>query len=317
MKVRAYLQLTKACNLQCKMCDFWKNTYEHLNIDHFKKIIEVLSDEKSLKWIIFWGGEPFLNKDIYELIVFSKKKWLNVEIITNWTLINREKLKEVICDLDEIIFSIDSWIPNVHEQIRWKTNIFQTIISNLEYVVSLRDNINLNLDINIDVTLQKLNYNNFESIFDLAKKYNIKINFDPVQILWYWNSIEWNELLLTEEQAFKFWEKFINYKNNNPMSFIQSVESVKRIIRYFKWYKIENYCKSLNSDILIDPYWNVLKCWWNSQELYNILERWFVDNNRLSMDERCYSCWFTHVREDDYNMWYSISNDRFSIYDTR
>lgn len=317
MKTRAYLQLTKSCNLQCKMCDFWKFNKEKLDIAHFKNIIDILSSDNYIRGIIFWWWEPFLNQDIYELISYSKSKWLNVEIITNGTVINKNKIKEVIMDLDEIIFSIDSWISHVHELIRWKKWIYNSVISNLEYLVSLRDTVNYNLHVNIDVTLQKDNYNNFDSVFDLAKKYNLKINFDPVQILWYGNSMEWNALLLNEEEAFSFWEKFFKAKQETPVYFIQSVESVKRIIRYFKWYKIENYCKSLNSDILIDPFWNVLKCWWNSEVLYNIIEKWSIDTARLSMDSRCYSCWFTHVREDDYNMWYSVTNDRFSIYDTR
>lgn len=317
MKTRAYLQLTKSCNLKCKMCDFWKFEKENLDIMHFKKIIDILCLGWNIRGIIFWWWEPFLNKYIYELITYSKSLWLNVEIITNGTLINKEKIKEVINCIDEIMFSIDSWVSYVHESIRWKNWIYTKIISNLDYIANLRDNINYNLKVNIDVTLQKDNYNNFDSIFELAKRYSAKINFDPVQILWYWNSIEWNSLLLKEDEAFKFWEKFLKAKELNPAYFIQSIESVKRIIRYFKWYKIEDYCKSLNSDILIDPYWNVLKCWGKSEILYNIIEKWIVDNARLSMDERCYSCWFSHVREDDYNMWYSVTNDRFSIYDTR
>jgi hypothetical protein len=143
------------------------------------------------------------------------------------------------------------------------------------------------------------------------------VNFDPVQILWYWNSMEWNSLLLNEEEAFRFWEKFFKAKLQNPVYFIQSVDSVKRIIRYFKGYKSEGYCKSLNGDMLIDPYGNVMKCWGNSEKLYNLIERGSVDHGRLSMDLRCYSCWFTHVREDDYNQGYSVTNDNFSAYDTR
>ncbi|MDD5769642.1 MAG: radical SAM protein [Candidatus Gracilibacteria bacterium] len=315
MKTRAYLQLTKACNLKCKMCDFWKFGRENLDIEHFKKIIDILSLDGNIRGIIFWGGEPFLNQYIYDLIKYSKSKGFNVEIITNGTIINKEKINEIIEDLDEIMFSIDSGISYVHELIRGRNGVYNTIISNLEYMVSLRNTINLNLQINIDVTLQKDNFNNFESIFELVKKYNLKINFDPVQILGYGNSIEGKDLLLTEEQAFNFGEKFLKLKQENPISFIQSVDSVKRIIRYFKGYKIENYCKSLNSDILIDPFGNVLRCWGDSKQLYNLLEKGFIDNTRLSMDKRCYSCGFTHVREDDYNMGYSITNDRFSIYD--
>jgi MoaA/NifB/PqqE/SkfB family radical SAM enzyme len=54
MKIRAYLQLTKACNLQCKMCDFWKNQKENLSKDHFIHLIDMFVAH-GIKGITFWG----------------------------------------------------------------------------------------------------------------------------------------------------------------------------------------------------------------------------------------------------------------------
>ena len=313
MKIRAYLQLTKACNLQCKMCDFWKNKKEVFPKNHFFDLIDILVRDW-IKWITFWWWEPFLNTDIYELIKYSKEKGLNTEIITNWVLINKEKFAEVIKYLDNIIFSIDSWISYVHETIRWKKWVYGKIIENLEHTVNLRNTIHPRLNINIDVTLQKDNFNNFETILLVVQKYNLKINFDPVQVIGYWNEKDWKKLLLSDEQVDKLEKKLLDLKKNNPVYVIQSLDSIKRIIKYFRWYKIENFCRSLNMDLLIDAYWDVLKCWWNWEKMYNIFETWKVINEKLKMEQRCYSCWFTHVREDDYFDWYSVTNDLFADY---
>ena len=71
----------------------------------------------------------------------------------------------------------------MHEKIRVKNNIFTIILSNLEYIVNLRYKVHNDLKIYIDVTLQKDNFNNFETILDIVRKYDLQINFDPVQVI--------------------------------------------------------------------------------------------------------------------------------------
>lgn len=309
-KIRAYLQLTKSCNLHCKMCDFRKNKKEKFKGSHFFELIDIFIKD-DIKWITFWGWEPFLNKDIYDLIRYSKENWLNTEIITNWTIIDKNKLKESIEYLDEIIFSIDSWIAKIHETIRWSKSIFDKIISNLEYVSQLKEKLKNDLVITIDTTILRDNFDSFDTILDIAKKYNTKINFDPVQILWYWNEKDKWWMLLSEEEAFTFEKKLLNFWKQNSVYIIQTEDSIKRIIKYFKGYKIDNYCMSLNKDILVDPYWNVLKCWWSGEILYNIFDNKWIKKEKLKMTQVCYWCWFTHVRDEDYFSWYSVTNDVF------
>lgn len=310
MKIRAYLQLTKACNLKCKMCDFWKNNKEIFPKNHFFDLIDIFI-KNNIKWITFWWWEPFLNNQIYNLLKYSKENLLNTEIITNWLLIDKNKIKNYINYLDEILISIDSWISYVHENIRWKKWIFNKIIGNIEYLVYLRDNFNNKLQIIIDLTLQKDNYNNFDSILFLLTKYDLKLNFDPVQVNWYWNSCDKN-LLLNEDEILKLEKKLINFKKENWTYVVQSLDSIKRIIKYFKWYKIDNFCNSLNNDLLVDSYWNVIKCWWNNEILYNIFEENWIKNNKLKMEQNCFGCWFSHVRDEDYFSGYSITNDLFN-----
>ncbi len=310
MKIRAYLQLTKACNLQCKMCDFWKNKNEDLSKNHFIRLIDTFVAH-GMKGITFWGWEPFLCPDIYDLVRHSKEVGLKTEIITNGVLMNQEKMTEIIPYLDEIIFSIDSGTPFIHNTIRGGfPYVFEKATSNLELVARLRDEIHPNLYIAIDTTIQKWNWKTFDSVLGLAKKYNTKINFDPVQLLGYGNDKK-DELLITEDEAWELEWRLLGFKKENPAYVIQSKESIKRIIRYFKGYKIENYCSSLNNDLLVDPFGNVLQCWGNGKALYNILEAGSIRDDKLRMDQSCYSCGFTHVRDDDYFSGYSVTNDVF------
>jgi sulfatase maturation enzyme AslB (radical SAM superfamily) len=93
-------------------------------------------------------------------------------------------MSQVISYLDEIIFSIDSGIPFIHNAIRGDFSYtFDKATKNLEFIAKLRDEVHPNLYIAVDTTLQKSNWKTFDSILDIAKKYNTKINFDPVQLL--------------------------------------------------------------------------------------------------------------------------------------
>lgn len=292
------------------MCDFWKNEKEVFKGNHFFGLIDILVKDW-VKWITFWWWEPFLYDNIYELIKYSKEKGLNTEVITNGTILDKVKMKDSIKYLDEILFSIDSWVESIHNKIRGRNFVFEKVVSNLKYVVDLKKTLNTKLNIVIDTTIQKDNYETIETVLDLAKKYNTKINFDPVQVIGYWNNKEKNWLTLSEEEAFVLEKKLIDFWKQNNHYLVQSYDSIKRIIKYFKWYKIDNYCTSLNKDLLIDPYGNILKCWWSEKILYNIFENWWIKNEKMKMDQLCYSCWFTHVRDDDYYSGYSVTNDIF------
>ncbi len=69
---------------------------------------------------------------------------------------NQEKMTEIIPYLDEIIFSIDSGTPFIHNTIRGGfPYVFEKATSNLELVARLRDEIHPNLYIAIDTTIQK------------------------------------------------------------------------------------------------------------------------------------------------------------------
>jgi MoaA/NifB/PqqE/SkfB family radical SAM enzyme len=302
-KELAYLQLTKACNLKCSMCKFYENNFENLWLDHFYKIIDILS-KNWIKWITFWWWEPFLNKNIYEIVSYAKGLWLKTCIITNWTILLEDKLKDLLNNLDELLISIDSSISSIHDEIRWKEGTYNIVIKFLEFVSLNKPKC---LDISIDTTIQKINYNNFYTIIDLAKKYNTKLNFDPVQLYWYGNNADLNLKFIDSEIKLIEW-KLIELKNDNWNRILQSYSSLYRIIDYFRWKDITLPCKSLFNDLILDPMWNIIECWWRSRCLYNILEEWKILDIKSFMSYDCKKCWFSHVRDADYDDWYNPLN---------
>lgn len=85
----AMIEPTDLCNLHCTGC--WTNDESHkgrsryLSVEGFKKVIDDLGDNLFIIWLWGWG-EPFLNKDIYEMIRLARNKNIVVISSTNENL---------------------------------------------------------------------------------------------------------------------------------------------------------------------------------------------------------------------------------------
>ena len=82
-------QITSRCNLRCKHCYYIDKDYSSKEItkERFKEILDELN-ELGIVEINLTGGEPFIRKDIFEIISYIKQKNIALKISTNATLIN-------------------------------------------------------------------------------------------------------------------------------------------------------------------------------------------------------------------------------------
>ena len=84
------LALTDKCNLKCVMCDIWERKGEESRELDFSKIRQLLEldDLKQLKHISLTGGEPFLRKDLCEIVLAIQGSYprSSITISSNGTL---------------------------------------------------------------------------------------------------------------------------------------------------------------------------------------------------------------------------------------
>lgn len=123
----AHLYLTRRCNLRCRMCNVWKTPCKELDTKSIFQIIDRL-DMLGVAHIQLTGGEPFLRKDVAEIIGYAKSKGLSVHISTNGILPRSvyEKMRKV--PISDIGVSLHSANSGVHEKINgvpgsWKKTI--------------------------------------------------------------------------------------------------------------------------------------------------------------------------------------------------
>lgn len=127
------------CNLKCRHCYLncsqTNKSRNFLNLDKIKTVLESVKDSQ-IEEIYLCGGEPFLHRDINN-IIRQCLKYTNVTMVTNGTLINDKKarfLRQIEQDNDyELIFriSLEHYTELKNDEIRGKGS-FRKIVSGIE-----------------------------------------------------------------------------------------------------------------------------------------------------------------------------------------
>lgn len=115
------IRLTNACNLRCPHCytDGGKALQNELTLNEIKSVIDQFSELKTL-YVFFTGGEPFMRKDLVEILQYTFKKKIGISLSTNGQILNKEIL-EKIKNIDFKLFQISlDGNENVHNMIRGK-----------------------------------------------------------------------------------------------------------------------------------------------------------------------------------------------------
>lgn len=115
--------ITESCVLHCKMCRMWEkphNMPEQPDIHQWKEFIISLRDLVSLPFeISLAGGEPFLEKNIFDIITFCREAGFTTSVTSNGYLIdNAVSRKIAACGLNRIGLSLESLNEDVHDYLR-------------------------------------------------------------------------------------------------------------------------------------------------------------------------------------------------------
>lgn len=160
-------KLLYACNLRCDMCPFWRRPDELLlSLDEEKKMMSALADF-GVSFMGFEGGEPFLRKDLPEILKYSHARF-HTSIVTNGWLL-KEKLNSVKEYLDYVFVSIDG-IGETHDRLRGRDGSYSRAI---EGVKAAREF----LPVSFNSTITSENCGEVEAIVDLAKELYVSVSF--------------------------------------------------------------------------------------------------------------------------------------------
>jgi radical SAM protein with 4Fe4S-binding SPASM domain len=127
------IESTSICNLDCPMCPYPEMQIKkgNMTFDLFQQIIDQC-DGKVFDVLLHMYGEPLVNKEIFRMITYAKKRGVRItSMSTNLTLLTREKAKQLIeAGLDKITLSFDGTDKETFEKVRLGAN-FEKCLDNL------------------------------------------------------------------------------------------------------------------------------------------------------------------------------------------
>lgn len=167
------------CNLSCKGCYIesspTNNNLLYLNIKDVKNYIDQMAlNEIFCDTIGITGGEPFMNRDIIEILDLCIKSKYSILVLTNamQPMLNKIKDLKRFSDYNRLTFrvSLDHYNKNGHESIRGK-NTWDKALEGIHWLI------NNNFKINIASRIINKNENMMRVGFaKLFKDKNFKID---------------------------------------------------------------------------------------------------------------------------------------------
>lgn len=167
--VDAVIGITYNCNSRCIMCDIWKmDPHELLQIDDFKKLPTTLKD------VNISGGEPFLHKNIIEIVktVHERVPKARIVISSNGfsTKLIEMRIKEILKFVPDIRvgISIDG-MQEMHDKVRGIPNGFNKCMETVDMLkrVGVKN-------IRLAFTVMTVNVDHLPKVYDLAREKGIQ-----------------------------------------------------------------------------------------------------------------------------------------------
>ncbi len=195
---RMDIALSEYCNLTCQMC---RRPSEALFMDEelCKKAITEAA-ELGLDVVSFSGGEPFVHPAIYRLLEHAFSLGVRVQMVSNGTLIKKEKL-EFLSQLDCLTISVDG-NEAAHDHIRQRKGTWARTMRTLGWLAESK------IQWGTNTVMQKDNFHcleeSFRHIQSIGKRRYAYCGFSHVEVV-----PETADLQLSPEQEKVAYEQLV------------------------------------------------------------------------------------------------------------
>ena len=249
MPTDASIITTYRCLMKCKMCNIWKHPTD-VKKEIKPRELEILPD---LKFINVTGGEPFLRRDLDEIIEVCFKKAPRVVISTSGYHVDAVlKLAEKFPKIG-IRVSIEG-LSTINDYLRGRDSGFDR---GLKSLLGLRK---MGIkDIGFGITVSNNNSADMLELYELAK--NLKMEFATAAFhnSYYFHK-EDNRITNQDEVIGNFYELIDRLlRENNPKSWFRAFFNLG-LINYIKGNRRLLPCEAGTVNFFIEPYGDVYPC---------------------------------------------------------
>ena len=170
-------KLLYRCNLECKMCPFWRREDEELlGLQDEIRIMEALA-AAGVSFLGFEGGEPLLRKDVGDILREAHSRFHTSLVTNGWLLEHR--LPEISEYLDLLFVSLDG-IGATHDRLRGIPRSYERAVRGMRASRSEVPTV-------ISHTVTRDNLDHAEKIVELAEQLDVGVT---VQIAYDYRTAE-------------------------------------------------------------------------------------------------------------------------------
>ena len=221
---------TNKCNLQCVSCwlyspllkdnkpsDEWLR--KELSKDALFKLMDDLAFLGTKKVRFTGGGEPFMHRDLLEVIEYARKKQLLVALTTNFGLISRKDINRLInMGLEELCVSIWASNPETYKAVHPNTAsaYFEKVKENLLYLKEIEKQ--NKPQVTFANVLMNSNYQDFQGMYEFGLQYGAdSIYFTLVDVFFG----QTDKLIMNEQERKEVLKKALEIKERGRKDKIQ------------------------------------------------------------------------------------------------
>jgi len=181
------IEPTNHCNLKCPECPSGLGALTRplglLKFDEFKNIIDQIYST-GFYIQLFFQGEPYINKQLPEMIEYAQSKNVYVSISTNGSFINEKNTNRILSKApDKLIFSIDGLDEKTYQVYR-VGGTFKQADEGLRLLVQKKKEMKLSKPfIELQFIVMKQNEHQIQQVFEYGKEVGVdKVVLKTMQV---------------------------------------------------------------------------------------------------------------------------------------
>ncbi|MBA4373817.1 MAG: radical SAM protein [Thermodesulfovibrio sp.] len=255
-----YLEISPsgACNHRCTFCalDFMEYKPRFLDTAILKERLTEMG-KLGVKSVMYGGeGEPFLHKDIGDIIVHTKESGIDVGITTNGVLLAQPLAEKILGSTSWIKVSMNAGTPETYAKVhRTQPEDFHRLVRNLTGAVALQSDLGTSCTIGAQTVLLPENAAEVETLASVVKE--IGLRYLVVKPYSQHHKSYTSEYSSVDYDAFNHLKDKLAVFNDSTFSVIFREKTMKKMKRVVRGYER---CLALPFWSYIDSGGNVWGC---------------------------------------------------------
>ncbi len=201
------IEPTNHCNLKCPECPSGLGSLTRplglMRLEFFKRIVDEIGST-GFYTQLFFQGEPYINKNLPQMIKYAQQRKIYVSISTNGHFINKKNVDTILDSApDKIIFSIDGLDEESYQNYRVGGTFAQADDSLRTLIIRKNDRELKKPFVELQFIVMKQNEHLLNKVLEYGRNTGVdKVVFKTMQVSSYPNAVQF----LPENKKFRRYE---------------------------------------------------------------------------------------------------------------